>query len=64
MLKENIPVSEEDRRKLMPYKDALVKLAEGNVPFKKKKQVLVQESGGFKKELLTPVKSSLRFLML
>ena len=36
VLKENIPVSEEDRRKVMPYKDALVKLAEGDVPFKTK----------------------------
>ena len=43
VLKENIPVSEEDKLQLMPNKDALVKLAEANVPFKTKKQILVQE---------------------
>ena len=58
VLKENIPISEEHRLKLMPYKD------EADVPFKTKKQVLVQEGGGFVQELLTPVISSLGFLML
>ena len=57
-------MSEEDKLKLMPYKDALVTLAKANVPFMTKKQVLVQEGGGFIQELLTPVISSLRFLML
>ena len=52
-LKENIPVSEDDKFKLMRYKNALVKLAEANVPFKTKKQVLAQEGGGFIQELLT-----------
>ena len=56
--------SEEDKLKLIPYKDALVKLAEANVLFKVKKRVLVQEGGGFIQELLTPVKSSLGLLML
>ena len=64
VLKANIPVSEDDKLKLMPYKDALAKLAEAKVPFKTKKQVLVQEGGGFIQELLTPVISSLGFLML
>ena len=64
VLKENIPISEENRLKLMPYKDALLKLAEADVPFKTKKQVLVQEGGGFVQELLTPVICSLGFLML
>ena len=59
-----MPVSEEDKLKLMPYKDALVKLAEANVPFKAKKRLLVQEGGGFIQELLTPVISSLGLLML
>ena len=61
---ENIPLSKEDEWKLMPYKDALVKLAEANIPFKTKKQVLVQDGGGFIQELLTPFISSLEFLML
>ena len=57
-------MSKEDKLKLMPYKDALVKLAEANVPFKAKERVLVQEGGGFIQELLTTVISSLGLLML
>lgn len=41
VLTENIPMSEEDMGYLMSYKDALVKLAEPDVPFKTKKQVIV-----------------------
>ena len=51
---ENIPLSNEDEWKL----------AEANIPFKTKKQVLVQDGGGFIQELLTPFISSLEFLML
>ena len=40
VLKEKIPVSEDDKLKLAPYKDALVKLAEANVPLKAKKRSL------------------------
>ncbi|KAL9953003.1 hypothetical protein ACROYT_G040350 [Oculina patagonica] len=64
VLMENIPISEEDKRKVIPYKDALVNLVEPNVPFKTKKRILVQEGGGFIQELLTPVISSLGLLML
>lgn len=46
VLTKNIPVSEEDKRKLMSYKDALFKLAQKHVPFETKKQVLIQEGGG------------------
>ena len=48
VLTKNMPISEEDRLKLLlneQNKDALDKLATGNVPFKTKKQVLVQEGG-------------------
>ena len=31
----------------MPYKDALLNLANTNVPYKTKKRILVQEDGGF-----------------
>ena len=64
MLKQYIPFPEENRQKLLPYKDALISLAEPNVPFKKKKRVLVQEGGGFIRDLLPLVISSLGFLML
>ena len=61
VLKEYIPFPEENRQKLFPYKDAL---AEPNVPYKKKKHILVQEGGGFIQALLPPVISSLGFLLL
>ena len=64
VLKQHIPFPEENRQKLLRYKDALISIAEPNVPYKKKKYVLVQEGGGFIQDLLTPVISSLGFLML
>ena len=64
VLTENIPVSEKGRAKLRSHKDALVNLAQRNVPYKTKKRTLVQEGSGFKQELLTPAISSLGYLML
>ena len=64
VLTGNIPVSEEIRAKLLSHKDALVNLAQRNVPYKTKKRTLVQEGSGFIQELLTPVISSLGYLML
>ena len=64
LLKQYIPFPEENRQKLLPYKDALISLAEPNVPFRKKKRIRVQEGGGFNQDLLPPVISSLGFLML
>ena len=64
VLKEYIPFPEENRQKLLPYKDALISLAEPHVPYKKKKHILVQEGGGFIQDLLPPVISSLGFLLL
>ena len=52
MLKQYIPFPEDYRQKLLPYKDALNSLAEPNVPFKKKKRILVLEGGGFIQDLL------------
>ena len=62
--KQDIPFPEENRQKLLPYKDVLISLAEPNVPHKKKKCILVQEGGGFIQDLLPPVISSLGFLLL
>ena len=65
VLKQHIPFPEQNRQKLLPYKDALISLAEpNNVPYKKKKHILVQEGGGFIQDLLPLVISSLGFLML
>ena len=64
VLTENISVSEEVRAKLRSHKDAFVNLAQRNVPYKIKKQTLVREGSGFIQELLTPVISSLGYLML
>ena len=64
VLTENIPFTEEEKRKLMPYKNALLNLVQPHIPYKRKKQVLVQEGGSFIQDLLTPVISSLGLLML
>ena len=44
ILKEYILIPEENRRILQPYKDALLNLAEANVPYKTKKRILVRSS--------------------
>ena len=64
VLMGHIPISEENKRILLPYKDALLDLASPNVPYKTKKRVLVQEGSGFIEDVLAPVVSSLGFLML
>jgi len=64
VIHENLPISEEERRKLIQNKDALVNLALPDIPYKIKKQTLVQEGSGFIQDLLTPVLSNLGFLML
>ena len=40
---------------MLPYKDALFKLEESDVLYRKKKHILVQEGDGFIQDLLTPV---------
>ena len=60
----HIPIPEENKRILLPYKDALLNLDSPNVPYKTKKRVLVQEGTGFIEHVLAPVVSSLGFLML
>ena len=64
ILKEYILIPEENKRNVLPYKDALVNLAETNVPCKTKKRILVQEGDGFIQDLLLPAVTSLGFLML
>ena len=60
----HISIPKENRRILQSYKDALLNLARPDIPYKTKKRALVQEGGGFIKDLLAPVVSSLGFLML
>ena len=50
--------------KLIQLKDALVTLADLDVPYETKKQALVQEGSAFIQDLLPLVISSLGFLML
>ena len=64
LLMGHIPISEENKRILLPYKDALLNLASPNVPYKTKKRVLVQEGSGFIEDVLAPVVSSLGFLIM
>ena len=63
LLMGHIPISEENKRVLLPYTDALLNLASPNVPFKTKKRVLVQEGSGFIEDVLAPVVSSLGQLL-
>ena len=63
VLHENIPIPEENKHKVLRHKDALVN-RELDVPYKTKKQIVVQEGGNFIQDLLTPVISSLGFLVL
>ena len=64
VLNKVIPVTEEEKRRLFHHKEALSNLVNPKVPYKTKKQVLVQEGTGFIQDLLTPVISSLGLLML
>ena len=64
VLMGRIPLAEENKRILLPYKDALLYLVSPNVPYKKKKRVLVQEGSGFIEYVLASVVSSLGSLML
>ena len=60
----HILISEENKRILLPYKDAFLDLASPNVPYKTETRVLAQEGSGFIEDVLVPVVSSLGFLML
>ena len=64
ILKEYILVPEENKRNVLPYKDAPVNLTETNVPYKTKKRILVQDGDGFIQDLLLPAVTSLGVLML
>ena len=64
VLHENLLFSEQERRNLIQNKDAILNLALPDIPYKTKKQTLVQEGGAFIEDLLTSVLSSLGFLML
>ena len=64
VLKEYILMPEENKRNVFSYKDALLNLAETNVPYKTKKWILVQEGDGFIQDLVVPAVISVRFLML
>ena len=57
-------MSKEVRALLRSHKDALLKIAQRNVPYKTKKRILVQEGSEFIQELLNPAISSLGYLML
>ena len=64
ILKEYILIPEENKWNVLPYKGALVNVAETNVTYKTKKRILVQEGDGFIQDLLVPAVTTLGFLML
>ena len=62
VLHSHVPVTEQVRLKLIPYKDSIVDLVNPKVPYMYKKKLL--EGSGFIQDVLTPVITSLGFLML
>ena len=64
VLTECIPCTEAQRKRLLPYEEELVDLAESHVPFKRKKQILVQHGGGFIQDLLSPLVSGISLLLI
>ena len=64
VLNKYIPIPEENRGKLLPYKETLSFLSLPAVPYKTKKRILVQDVGGFVQDLLVPVITTLGLMML
>lgn len=64
VLNKYIPIPDENRGKLLPYKETLSFLALPAVPYKTKKRILVQDVGGFVQDLLVPVITTLGLMML
>ena len=48
-----VPLSNRDKQILTPYKDSIKDLEDPSIPYKEKKQILVQEGGAFIPDLLT-----------
>ena len=63
-LNKYIPIPEENKRKLLPYKETLSFLASPAVPYRTKKRMPVQDGGGFVQDLLVPVITILGLMML
>ena len=64
VLTECIPCTEAQRERLLPYKEELVDLAESHVPFRQKKQILVQHGGSFIQDILNPLLSGLSLFLV
>ena len=64
VLSKFIPIPEENRRKLPTCNERLTYLASPDVPYKKKKRILVQEGDGVVQDLLVPVITTLGLMML
>ena len=50
-----VPSTDQDKTNLWPHKDTLSTFADPATPFKEKRQLLVQEGGGFIQDLLSPL---------
>ena len=53
------PLSNHEISRLSPHKDSIENLRNSNIPYKEKKQMLVQEGGSFIPDLLIPFLSGL-----
>ena len=64
VLTECIPCTEAQRDRLLAYEKELVNLAGPHVPFRQKKQILVQHGGGFIQDLLSPLLGGISLLLI
>ena len=63
VLNKYIPIPQENRRKLLPYKETLSFLASPAVPYKTKKRIM-QDVVGFVQDLLVPASATLGLMTL
>jgi hypothetical protein len=52
---KNFALSPSEKAALRPYKTPLLKLIDRRLPLRRRKQIIVQQSGGFLPALLAPV---------
>ena len=54
-----IPLTNRENEILLPFRDSIQDLEDPNIPYKKEKQILVQEGGSFVPDILIPFLSGL-----
>ncbi len=59
-----VPVRDQSKANLRKHRQALSSLASPSTPFKEKKQLLVQQGGGFAQDLVEPLLAALPLLWI